>query len=291
MVDGKVVNIWAKGSSVRCPFCKATPKDMANYSRQFEADPELLSELSASILHFLLRVFELLCKIGFRQDFKVWMVRKNNKRHKRLFERRKKQIIAAFKAKGLNIFQPRDGGRGTSNDGNTAKRAFEDPQFFADQVGVSVQLIEGLHNIWIALACSLPICADKFQRYCDWVKRLYEADCGWYTMPPTLHKILHHGAEMIRLFPKTLASGAFNEEPQEATNRDVRDWQVEHARQRSLWQRNLDVFNRMMERSDPMIIGQLMAKKKEWRSRKEYPKEVLDMCKSSDEIYDTILHV
>jgi hypothetical protein len=46
------------------------------------------------------------------------------------FSFRKKRIQAANKLKGLNIFEPRANGSGTSKDNNTARRCFEDHEFF-----------------------------------------------------------------------------------------------------------------------------------------------------------------
>ena len=41
----------------------------------------------------------------------------------------------------------------------------------------------------------------------------------------------------------------------ESANKDIKKIILEHARQNSLENRNLDTFHRMMERSDPVILG------------------------------------
>ena len=90
----------------------------------------------------------------------------------------------------MYIFKPRDGGSGTSNDGNTACRAFEDPEFFASECDVPVFLACGLHYIWIALAANdFKICPKKFHDYCQQIKAIYMENCHWYPPNATLHKV------------------------------------------------------------------------------------------------------
>ena len=67
MNDGKVIGVWLDVPNVRCVFCRAKPSEMADPLLEFWANPEDLSLLCVSILHFGLRVFECLCKIGFKQ--------------------------------------------------------------------------------------------------------------------------------------------------------------------------------------------------------------------------------
>ena len=63
---------------------------------------------------------------------------------------------------------------------------------------------------------------------------------------------------------------------------------LEHSRQTSLESRNIDTFHHMMDRSDPIILGMIGCKKNSKFSQKTpFPKEVLDLCKSSDELIET----
>ncbi len=96
------------------------------------------------------------------------------------------------------------------------------PEYVAEQTGLSVQLIKAYKTIWTALASSLPLCPTKFEAYCAEVRQMYDQECGWYQQPPTLHKVLCHGGEILRLFPSSLTSGQFSEEPAEASNKDVK---------------------------------------------------------------------
>ena len=58
------------------------------------------------------------------------------------------KIITLFKdLLNLDVNQPRDGGKGSSNDGNTARKAFDNYQTFAYITGLSVELIKGWNII------------------------------------------------------------------------------------------------------------------------------------------------
>lgn len=57
---------------------------------------------------------------------------------------------------GLIVDVPKQGS-GTSNDGNTARRFFCDPQLTAEITGISEELIQRLHTIQQAITCGYKI--------------------------------------------------------------------------------------------------------------------------------------
>ena len=61
-------------------------------------------------------------------------------------------------------------GCGTTNDGNTVRRVFQDPKFLAEQIGASEELVTGLINVWIAIRENLVLCPKKFYKFCQKVK-------------------------------------------------------------------------------------------------------------------------
>ena len=93
----------------------------------------------------------------------------------------------------------------------------------------------------------------------------------------------------MELFPATITSGQLSEEPAEASNHDVKAFQVDHSRQCSVVMRNEDTFNRMMDRSDPKVASHLVDKKLRKRSKDAFPKEVLDLCVDSDALLNSLM--
>ena len=171
-------------------------------------------------------------------------------------------------------------------DGNMARRILRDhPDLLAEECNVPLDLVKGVYVIWIALASRLPICPEKFKAFCDNVHNIYLENCAWYRMSPTLHKVLVHGYQVMMLFPDSVTSGMLSEEPAEASNKDVKKFQKEHAPQNCPIARNLAVFNRINDRSDPQVLHHFAKKSKNQRKSQEiFPKAVLDMCKDSTQI-------
>jgi len=62
--------------------------------------------------------------------------------------------------------------------------------------------------------------ADKFEKYALNTAELYISLYHWYFMPPTVHKMLIHGGEIIRR--ALVPIGWLSEEAQEARNKDYR---------------------------------------------------------------------
>ena len=89
----------------------------------------------------------------------------------------------------------------------------------------------------------------------------------------------------IALFPSTITSGMLSEEPSESCNKDLKKWQIEHAIQSDPVRRNLDVFNRLLDRSDPVVHSHLESKKMH-KKFYPYPQEVLNLCKNPEEILE-----
>ena len=61
---------------------------------------------------------------------------------------------------------PKTGGSGTTNDGNTARRAFKDPKLFSDITGIEYELINRLKIILILINSNYKISSDLFRIYC-----------------------------------------------------------------------------------------------------------------------------
>ncbi|KAJ4437537.1 hypothetical protein ANN_17682 [Periplaneta americana] len=140
MVDGKVCNTVVENKSAQvCYICGASPKHMNDIDsvQQRTVDHKSFS-FGLSILHAWIRFLECLLHVAYRLDFKKWQARgKDNE----IMKLRKESIQKSFRAKmGLIIDRPKPGGSGTSNDGNTARRFFANPELAATITGVDVDV-------------------------------------------------------------------------------------------------------------------------------------------------------
>lgn len=78
--------------------------------------------------------------------------------------------------------------------------------------------------------------------------------------PPTVHKVLIHGAEIIRSF--LVPIGQLSEEALEAGNKDFRNTRLYHARKTSRKDNCEDILHYLLANSDPAITSRRILKEK-----------------------------
>lgn len=199
LIGGKVLNILTNTkSSQACPICGAKPTQFQSEqfdSKTFQSREHTL-QYGISPLHSWIRLFECILHIGYRIDIQIWQIRGDKNKEK--FQKRKQQIQQKFWERlSLHVDKPRANGHGSSNDGNTSRRAFNNPELFSQFTGVDLELIKSFRIILIALASQYPINSEKFGSFCLKVGQLYKQLYPWYPMPASVHKILVHGQEII----------------------------------------------------------------------------------------------
>lgn len=89
-------------------------------------------------------------------------------------------------------------GRGTTNDGNTARTFFRNAEKSAEITGVNINLIKRFKNILMVMASGQDINIDTFDEYGVQTVKLFVSLYPWFYMPSSVHKILIHGVDVIR---------------------------------------------------------------------------------------------
>lgn len=138
MVDGKVCNACTNTKSAqRCYICSATPAEFNNIEKMLlRPVNEETFQFGLSTLHAYIRFFEYFLHISYRMGIKKWSAR--NPGEKRKFKARKKAVQRKFKKQmGLIVDKARSRGAGNSNDGNTARRFFNDWEQSARITGIN----------------------------------------------------------------------------------------------------------------------------------------------------------
>ena len=123
---------------------------------------------------------------------------------------------------------------------------------------------------------------DAFIKYCKATKKAYVAECKFYPLSPSLHKIIDHAEHWLPLFPDTIGTGMTSEEASESANKDIKNFQIDHAFQGNPVRRNLDTFHRLVDRSSPLVLVHLVDKKLERRAREKKSLEVLVLLKAPE---------
>lgn len=259
MVDGSVCNVLSgTNSSSKCYICGALPSEM-NTAKCYEKQPnEENYRFGLSTLHLWIRSFECMLHIAYRLPFKKWRVQ--GEEYKTLFEIEKKRIQIEFKTKmGLNVDQPKQG-FGSSNDGNTARTFFSNPEKSSEITKIDQTLIQKLSVILRVMATGAEIHFENFDVLIHETRTLYLNLYGWYYMPCTLHKLFFHSVDVMKSFH--IPIGQLSEEALEGLHKTFRRTRLNHSRKSSRTNNCKDVLNHLLLLSDPFISSQRKIKRK-----------------------------
>lgn len=276
MVDGKVCNA-ATGtkSTLRCYICGATSKEFNDISVSRPVKKETL-RFGLSILHARIRLFETLLHIAYKIPVKDLPAKSDS--DKLLIQENKERIQDEFKRKlGLRVDFPKSG-FGNSNDGNTSRRFFDDPELAAEITGIDATLIKRFKIILECISSGFKIHKERFDIYARDTAELYIKLYNRHPMTPTLHKILIHGSEVVE--NALLPIGQLSEEAAEARNKHFRQYRQNFARKFSRIDCNTDVIQRLLLTSDPLISADRKIVKK---NKKPFMPETLELLICEDE--------
>ena len=283
MIDGKVlIELTNCPSSSSCPICHYTYSAISKPDGDFSPKEGAL-DFGVSILHFGLRAFECLCHIGYRQDIKKSRVRLTQEEKDKISQREKEVKGQFLSQLGLVVDQRRDGGAGNTTTGNVVRKAFKNAKITAKICSVPTKLVENLRTIWGALSCGFDVDPDKFSIFCKETENIYfneENGVGWFSLPPTLHKVFKHGADIIRNCPVPI--GLTNEEASEANNKFLRNFRLHHSRKAS-WKEGVeDLFNRLTDISDPVIQESIQNSRRRKAQKTSLSPEILALLKTPE---------
>ena len=274
MLDGKAVNaLTDTNSSQSCNVCGAKPREMNNLKviREKPASARSL-KLGLSSLHCWIRSFEYILHLGYKMENKTFQSK--SAEEKESVVRRKAEIQRKFREQLSLVVDTPKQGFGNTNCGNTGRRAFEESKAFADITGVDEEVIVRIRNILEAVCSGYEIDISSFKDYClatsERIIQLY----GWYTMPPTLHKLLEHGYQVAEILD--LPVGMYSEEAQEAQNKEIRNARLSHTCKVSRKNSMKNQFQYLLIRSDPMVSSTSFKKSKSFAGQPLY-EEVLNM--------------
>ena len=175
----------------------------------------------------------------------------------------------------LLVNKPKANSSGSTDDGNTARRAFNQPELFARITNVDQSLIHNFKIILISLTCQQVLDLEKFETFCFDTANLYMTKYPWFRIPATIHKVLIHAKQFFE--NSVLPAGYFGEEASEARNKFYKRDKEFIARKNSRINNLEDVFNRAMVSSDPVISSISLQYRLKRRHKLTLPSEVIAM--------------
>ena len=165
----------------------------------------------------------------------------------------------------MKLDQPDCSGHGGKSDTAQMARAFFSPEkqehvidLFegTDEEKANLNLL--LKNLSLILKIistkSKEIDVHKFENFCITTYLHLAQSFPWTSIPPSIHRILAHSAEKIKM-NDNYGLGAFSEEGLESTHKLVRRFRSLLARKTSLSDNLRDVFKHLWIRTDPVIRG------------------------------------
>lgn len=176
-------------------------------------------------------------------------------------------------------------GHGTTNDGNTARKFFDDCQTSSEITGVSLELLNRFNVIQRALNSNFGIRVEKFREYCEATAAMYISEYPWFYMSTTVHLVLFHAADILD--DLCIPAGQLSESAQEARHKDVRNFRREHTRKISRTASNEDLIARLLLTSDP-VFSQKFSK---FSTRTEMAEELAELLviEESGDLYYSLL--
>lgn len=88
-------------------------------------------------------------------------------------------------------------GKGTTNDGNTARCFFRRYKLSAEITGIDDRLLKNFAILLAAINSGEVIDVEAFRQFSLQTAKLYVELYGWYYLPAHTHKLLYHGADII----------------------------------------------------------------------------------------------
>lgn len=279
MIDGKVLAVITHTKSKQsCCICKANPKDfnnLENLAFRFKPQDNTLN-YGLSVLHLWIRGFEWLLHISYRLSEEKLQMRGADL--KMVVKKRKKELqLLFFEKMGLRVDFPSSTGSGNSNSGPVARAAFSKPELLAEILQLDVGLVKRISTMLIALSCQLPLDENLFAAFTDETARYYVSLYNWFPMPSSIHKLLIHSRDIM--LANHLSVGVLAEDAAESCNKLYRHNRQFHARKSSREKNLMDVFNRSLDSSDPIVASFGLQKRQHSRHRKCLPSEVLALLK------------
>ncbi|XP_076547285.1 uncharacterized protein LOC143305923 [Osmia lignaria lignaria] len=208
-------------------------------------------EYGISSLHAWIKFFECVLHIAYRLDCKIWRVSKGETKEQVTI--RKRNIQEKLRAKmGLLVDVPKPG-YGTTNNGNTSRKFFSQTKLASEITGVNEDLIYRFSVILNTISSGYSVNAEQFGKYAFETAQLYVYHYNWYYMPQTVHKVLIHGAEIIKSF--IVPIGQLSEEALESRHKDCKRFREHNTRKFSRKANIEDLFHMLCVTSDPVITN------------------------------------
>ena len=261
MIDGKVSNfLVGNKATLRCPVCFLTSNGYADITpTSFDhSDPKIQERLKLCInpLHSSFKLFDFLLKMSRSKALHNFSIQNSDSTKKDRDEFMKtfinqyeRQFWRMTKAQ-VDFIKP---GYGKSTTGPNVNRAMKSPQICAEILDLDEKFVTEVSKLSNYLNSLEPVNESDWQGSACYVFNFYcENFSNFANLSPSVHKILCHGLEMIKILEK--APGVYSEQSQEKINKKFRDLRDCHSRKIEFKSMLEDIFTFFYVNTDPLIF-------------------------------------
>lgn len=144
-------------------------------------------------------------------------------------------------------------GVGNTNDGNIARKFFENPSITTEITGLDEEVIRKFAILLQAIASNRQCDPQKFDSFAKNLAKFVINKYGLYYMSSTVHKILFHSAEIIK--HAIIPISQLSEEAIEARHKEIRKYRSQHTKKINKKATNEDLLHHLLITSDPVICS------------------------------------
>lgn len=256
LCDGKVASIGSDCTSFKtcyicgCPSTYLNFYDAWKHHVDFNYKPQSL-KFGLHPLHLKLNTFRYMFNLSTRLHLDRSKSQARGK-DAEIAKERKKALQQKFREKlQLRVEEVRADG-GTSTDGNTVNRAFENPETLAEILELDIHLVTNLVMLIRAISSHFPINLEEFKDLCDITNGIIVVKYGNIPKSPSVHLLLDHGTEIIEA--AAVPIGDTGEHSPESKNKWLRNDREDHSRKDSRVHSIQDVFTMSWARSCPVVL-------------------------------------
>lgn len=266
MLDGKVyTDLTGTTGYSRCQICGSGPNEMSDLKNidngRFEKTHENFVKenllFNTQPLHTSMNVLTSLYDLSARQYIQKHWEKLSELEHAVLKVEKDRIKKAMWDAFHVRINMPKQGGAGTSDTGNIARKVLAKPVLLAKTLDLDEELVKRICYILKQIRSSKPVDnLHEFDQYCRETNIMFLTTYDWYKIPVSLHRVLAHAKDYMEALPLPL--GRMSEEAGESQNKYLRKDRELRARKTSRIDNLTDVIHRRLYSSDPVILKKYM---------------------------------
>ena len=294
LFDGKALAYIHGEASQVCHLCGHGPIDMSIPGKKHPiTNPEGIRN-GLTNLHAGPRFMEFGLHISYYLWWLHWSIRYADDEQRQDIEDRKCSahwVLYFFL--GILVDKVKKTG-GTSNDGNTARVFFQNPELTAELLELPKDFLCSLALLWKIIRCSHEVDLEKVKLAVERFKASFwghfrdtsntnRARDGitWFYIASSVHRLSEHLVELLEACP--MPPGMLSEEGSESNNKILRFIREHLTRKMSRQQTMEDLFHRLIAVSDPLVLHYNREEVLKHRAKRPVDPELAEFLKNPED--------